>query len=229
MKTRTWVTGIALAAALGTSGLIGSAWAAPGKGGDRDRNGSDRKVSQDRYQDRNNRQDRNWNTRDRNWDGRQDRRWDGQRTVTYRPTQVVARRLSQGRIAVRVGSGRLYYDQGRFYTHGPSGFAWVTAPIGARIPRLPFGVSIIYRSGTPYYYFAGAYYMRDVAANGYTVVPAPQVADNFDTIVMTDGSSLTGYYMGGDESTIQFQVGGTIYDVDRADIVSLSLAQSNAN
>lgn len=225
MKTKGWITGIAMAAALGTSGLIGSAWAQPGRGGDRDRNDSDRKVSQDRNQNRN--QDRN-DQQYRSWDGRQDRSWGSRRIVTYRPTHVAVRRLSPGRIAVRVGQGRFFYEQGRFYMRGPSGFAWVTAPIGARIPALPFGVSIIHSSGMPYYYFAGTYYVRDAAANGYTVVPPPQAADNFDTIVMTDGSSLTGHYLGGDESTIQFQVGGTIYDVDRADIVSLSLAQPNA-
>ena len=145
-------------------------------------------------------------------------------SIAYRPTRFTQRNLSPSRVVVTVGRNRYFYDGGRFFRSGPYGYTLVAAPLGAWVPRLPFGFTIVYNGALPYYYCAGTYYASDPSNGGYVVANPPQSANNFDVITMADGSSLTGHYVGGTETTIQFEVGGTIYDVDRANVVSVSLA-----
>jgi hypothetical protein len=216
MKMRT-----ALMALMVSTMLAPAAVADRGSGRDsRDRGRDERGGDRNSTQDRGHGNDRGRGN-ERAGDHREDR---GGYRAMYSPTRYTMRTLSRARLIVSVGRDRFYYDQGRFFRPGTYGYMWVAAPFGARIPRLPLGFTIRYYSGRPYYYCAGTYYTYDAPAGDYVVTNPPPSASNFDVIVMTDGSSLAGLYLGGDENTIHFEVGGTIYDVDRSNVVSLSLA-----
>ena len=50
----------------------------------------------------------------------------------------------------------------------------VPAPMGAVVPMLPPGYTVVYMGGLPYYYYGNAYYAA--APNGYVVTAPPAVA-----------------------------------------------------
>jgi len=61
-----------------------------------------------------------------------------------------------------------------FYRSTPAGYVVVPAPMGAVVPALPPGYTIVYMGGMPYYYYGNAYYAA--APNGYVVTAPPAIA-----------------------------------------------------
>jgi len=117
------------------------------------------------------------------------------------------------------------FHNGRFYRHRGNAYFLDRAPIGARVHRLPRGFAVFQIGGRPFYYFGGVYYIYDQPQDDYEVVEQPATTQPIlDVLVMTDGTSLSGHYLGGTEDTIEFEVGGETYEIDRADAVTLTLA-----
>jgi uncharacterized protein YgiM (DUF1202 family) len=81
--------------------------------------------------------------------------------------------LPAGHRTVYVGRSRYFYRSGVFYTHGPSGYVVVRAPIGAVIAAPPAGCRTVVVGGATYYDYNGDYYQN--APRGYVVVQAPPV------------------------------------------------------
>lgn len=78
----------------------------------------------------------------------------------------------RGHEHVRVGKHDYYHRNGRFFRPGPKGLIAVRAPIGAIIPSLPVGFSMVLAGGTNFFQAAGTYYNR--VPSGYMVVEEPR-------------------------------------------------------
>jgi hypothetical protein len=79
-----------------------------------------------------------------------------------------------GIVAVSVAGASLLYSAGMFYRSTPAGYVVVPAPMGAVVPALPPGYTVVYMGGVPYYYYGNAYYAA--APNGYVVTAPPAIA-----------------------------------------------------
>jgi hypothetical protein len=77
-------------------------------------------------------------------------------------------------VALSIAGAEFLYTAGMFYRSTPAGYVVVPAPMGAVVPALPPGYTVVYMGGTPYYYYGNAYYM--VAPNGYVVTAPPAIA-----------------------------------------------------
>ncbi|MBU1002344.1 MAG: hypothetical protein KKE73_07445 [Proteobacteria bacterium] len=76
-------------------------------------------------------------------------------------------------LTIMVGGVRYFYGGGIFYHRGSHGYAVVAAPMGAMIPILPPGHSMVVVAGATYYVHSGVYYLA--SPPGYVVVPSPLV------------------------------------------------------
>jgi hypothetical protein len=79
-----------------------------------------------------------------------------------------------GIVALSVAGASLLYSAGMFYRSTPAGYVIVPAPMGAVVPALPPGYTVVYMGGMPYYYYGNAYYAA--APNGYVVTAPPAIA-----------------------------------------------------
>ena len=79
-----------------------------------------------------------------------------------------------GIVAISVAGASLLYSAGMFYRSTPAGYVVVPAPMGAVVPALPPGYTVVYMGGMPYYYYGNAYYAA--APNGYVVTTPPAIA-----------------------------------------------------
>ena len=79
-----------------------------------------------------------------------------------------------GIVALSVAGMSLLYSAGMFYRTTPAGYVVVPAPMGAVVPALPPGYTVVYMGGNPYYYYGNAYYAA--APNGYVVTAPPAIA-----------------------------------------------------
>ena len=79
-----------------------------------------------------------------------------------------------GIVALSVAGMSLLYSAGMFYRTTPAGYVVVPAPMGAVVPALPPGYTVVYMGGMPYYYYGNAYYAA--APNGYVVTAPPAIA-----------------------------------------------------
>lgn len=79
-----------------------------------------------------------------------------------------------GIVALSIAGASLLYSAGMFYRSTPAGYVVVPAPMGAVVPALPPGYTVVYMGGMPYYYYGNAYYAA--APNGYVVTPPPAIA-----------------------------------------------------
>ena len=79
-----------------------------------------------------------------------------------------------GIVALSIAGVEFLYTAGMFYRSTPAGYVVVPAPMGAVVPVLPPGYTVVYMGGTPYYYYGNAYYA--VAPNGYMVTAPPAIA-----------------------------------------------------
>ena len=79
-----------------------------------------------------------------------------------------------GIVALSIAGAEFLYSAGMFYRSTPAGYVVVPAPMGAVVPALPPGYTVVYMGGMPYYYYGNAYYT--VAPNGYVVTAPPAIA-----------------------------------------------------
>jgi hypothetical protein len=79
-----------------------------------------------------------------------------------------------GIVALSIAGAEFLYSAGMFYRTTPGGYMVVPAPMGAVVPALPPGYTVVYMGGRPYYYYGNAYYMA--APNGYVVTAPPAIA-----------------------------------------------------
>jgi hypothetical protein len=138
---------------------------------------------------------------------------------TEKPPAVASLPASHKKVTVK--GSPFYYNAGVWYNHGPSGYVIVAAPIGARIVKLPASHTTVVVGGVTYYHYYGAYYRCDRDRNEYYVVEAPVEPQREDIATLIDGEVMRGRYLGGDESTVEFQVGDEVYIIDVTDIVSI--------
>ena len=113
----------------------------------------------------------------------------------------------------------------------------VPAPIGARVRVLPFGFATFNIGLVPYYYFGGVYYRYIPDEDVYVVVQKPgeapaataatTPADNNDKVVLTDGTTLSGVFVGAGEDSVQFQVNGEIRSIPVTKITAINFAPSS--
>jgi len=79
-----------------------------------------------------------------------------------------------GIVAVSLAGASLLYSAGMFYRSTPAGYVVMPAPMGAVVPGLPPGYTVVYMNGVPYYYYGNTYYAA--APNGYVVTTPPAIA-----------------------------------------------------
>jgi len=79
-----------------------------------------------------------------------------------------------GIVALSIAGAEFLYTAGMFYRSTPAGYVVVPAPMGAVVPTLPPGYTVVYMRGMPYYYYGNAYYAA--APNGYVVTAPPAIA-----------------------------------------------------
>jgi hypothetical protein len=136
--------------------------------------------------------------------------------------------------AVMVHGQRYFYSDGYFYRPYRRGYMLTPAPLGARINVLPFGFLTLRVGTIPYYYFGGVYYQYIPDENVYVVVQKPSgasptttaVSDNNDRAILTDGTTLSGVFMGASEDSVQFQVSGEVRSIPVTKITSINFAPS---
>jgi Family of unknown function (DUF6515) len=135
---------------------------------------------------------------------------------------------------VVVHGRRYFYGGGFFYRPGRWGYVAIPAPLGARIRVLPFGYMGFRIGPVPYYYFGGVYYRYIPDENVYVVVEKPSGApaattssnDNNDKAVLTDGTTLSGVFIGATQDSVQFQVNGEVQNIPITKITSIDFAPS---
>ncbi len=137
-----------------------------------------------------------------------------------RPHVVTA--LPPQHIKVVVKDNDYFFHSGAWYTHGPAGYKLIIAPRGARVKVLPVGYAVVVIGGINYYHYYGAYYRFDDQTAEYYVVDPPEEVQTTDVLYLVDGDILKGTYLGGNEDTVQFQVGEDVNEIDLTDIVSIS-------
>ena len=152
-----------------------------------------------------------------------------QRRVTVTRHRAEVARLPRERTRVVVAGKEFFYSRGVFYRSGPKGYVTVAAPLGARIRVLPVGYVTIRIGAIPYYYYYGAYYQFDPVAKVYTVVGPPagttaQPVSTLDKIELVDGRTLQGTFVGGTNTTVQFEVDGAIQEIPIEQIISIVFA-----
>jgi hypothetical protein len=122
-----------------------------------------------------------------------------------------------------------YFHQGVFYRKGPRGYVITLAPIGARIRFLPRGYITLHFGAIPYFYYYGTYYRYYPEEKVYVVVENPrqnnpEYQSATDILYMTYGRTLEGVFLGGTQSTIQFETKEGIQEIPVAEVISISFA-----
>ncbi|MGO9481785.1 MAG: DUF6515 family protein [Candidatus Kryptoniota bacterium] len=144
--------------------------------------------------------------------------------------------LPRNHYTVFVGRRNYFYSGGYFYRRARRGYVSVLPPIGARIRVLPVGF-VSFRIGPlAYYYWGGAYYQYMPDENVYVVVNRPNGAPNSsasntssesqDEAVLTNGTTLSGVFMGASADSVQFQVNGEIRSIPITGVSSITFAPS---
>ena len=82
--------------------------------------------------------------------------------------------LPAGYVTIRLADVMYYYCDGVYYTHTPSGYVVVSAPVGATVTGLPDGYRTLVYDHATYYIYDRAYYVKD--PGGYVVVTPPPSA-----------------------------------------------------
>jgi hypothetical protein len=112
-----------------------------------------------------------------------------------------------------------------FHSHG-----FYYPRIGARFSFLPHG-HISFRIGDfRFYSYHGVYYRYDPVIRSYIVIEKPPIktvyqSTKWDRITLMDGSTIEGVYIGGDDETVQFEVGDAILEIPMSEIKVLSFSQ----
>ena len=135
---------------------------------------------------------------------------------------------------VVVGGRRFFYSGGYFYRGGRRGYFMVTAPLGARIRVLPYGFWSFNVGPVPYYCFGGVYYQYIPDENIYVVVQKPNGApssppaanDTEDRATLTDGTTVSGTFVGADADSVHFEVNGQLQSISISKVTSINFAPS---
>jgi len=135
---------------------------------------------------------------------------------------IVLKSLPSGHVKIVVGRGHRYYHRGVFYRHGPNGYTVTVAPRGARVKLLPVGYTTVVVKGVHYYHYYGAYYRYLDDDHVYVVVEPPVEVATADVVTLVDGDSLKGTFLGGSETTIDFEIDGEVWEIDLVEIVSIT-------
>lgn len=136
---------------------------------------------------------------------------------------------------VIVGGRRYFYNGGYFYRGGGHGYVLIPAPIGARIRVLPFGFMTFHVGPLAYYYYDGTYYNYLPDQNVYVVVEKPSGAtppassDTQDKLILTDGTTLSGIFVGASADSVEFQVNNEVRSIPITGITSVTFAPSTYN
>lgn len=144
--------------------------------------------------------------------------------------QKIVKNLPHGHHKVYVGKSHFYFHHGHFYRPVRQGFAIVSAPIGARIHALPAGVVSFRLGPITYYHYLGTYYRYDPAHRVYVVVRNPREDryrddSNYDRIKLYSGKVLYGRYLGGTDTTIEFETNEDIYEFGLDEIEYIKFAR----
>jgi hypothetical protein len=137
-----------------------------------------------------------------------------------RPHVVSALPLQHVKVVIK--DKDYFFHAGSWYAHGPDGYKLIVAPRGARVKVLPVGYAVVVIGGINYYHYYGAYYRFDDQTAEYYVADPPEETQTTDVLYLVDGNVLKGTYLGGNEDTVQFQVGEDVNEIDLTDIVSIS-------
>jgi hypothetical protein len=89
----------------------------------------------------------------------------------WHPVGYLAAVLTRDAILLSIANQQYYYDQGVYYQPSGSGYAVVSAPIGALVSFLPPGYETTTVGNDEYFYYGGTFYIN--TGNGYQVVAAP--------------------------------------------------------
>lgn len=136
-----------------------------------------------------------------------------------------------------------FFYGGVFYRYDIYNYYYyvVPAPIGFHVPRLPYGVNLVYVNGRTYYYYYDTYYAYDCGSNVYIVVDPPQGVDEnedgdpdevsanlptpgYDRIILIGGSSVEGVFLGGDSQTVDLGVGSDTLHINLTEVVRIDFA-----
>ncbi len=147
--------------------------------------------------------------------GRQSRRGAGRQHAR------VVHQLPPGHVKVIVGQQPYFFHAGVFYRNATSGFSIIAGPIGARISVLPRGHRTIVVGGLDYYVYFGTYYRYFPDDRVYVVVEPPVDASGADVIYMLDGESMVGRFVGGNKTSVRFEVEGEVHHVPITEIVAI--------
>jgi hypothetical protein len=143
------------------------------------------------------------------------------------PVKVV--KLPPAHKKITVGGFHYFYHHGVFYKKGPKDYVVVKAPVGARLKVLPAGYVTVHVGKVPYYRYYGTYYVYDHDEEVYVVTEPPEEVESseevaLDQMVLIDGTTIEGVYMGGTKNIVQFEVEGEIKDIPVEEIVSIHYA-----
>ncbi len=106
-------------------------------------------------------------------------------------------------------------------------------PFGARLRFLPFGFWSFRIGPALYYYGGGSYFQYLPDEDVYVVVPKPSQApasptttSNDDVAHLTDGTTVSGVFVGATADSIQFQVKDEVRSIPITQIKSIDFAPS---
>ncbi len=151
------------------------------------------------------------------------------RGVPHVPSRMF--RIPPNHEKVFVGGRPYFYHNGYFYRGWGGRYTLFYPPIGARLRFLPYGFWSFYVGPNLYYYGGGAYFQYYPDQRIYVVVPKPNDAPaapsgNEDVMNLTDGSTLTGVFVGATPDTIRFQVKDDIKNIPITQVKSVTFAPS---
>ncbi len=147
------------------------------------------------------------------------------------PTHLMS--LPPNHTRIFAGGRPYFYHNGYFYRGWRrGGYVLFHPPIGARFRFLPYGFWGFNIGPAMYYYGGGVYFQYIPDQNAYVVVPRPgqapaAPASDEDVMYMTDGSSLSGVFVGASADSIQFQVKNEVRTVPITQVKSINFAPSS--
>lgn len=141
----------------------------------------------------------------------------------------VVKNLPHGHQKLHVGKSKYYYHHGRYYQPKHQGYSVVKAPVGARIHTLPTGFVKFKLGPITYYHHLGSYYRYDSARRVYFVVEKPRQRvkaqhSEYDKLVLVDGETIYGRYLGGTRTIIEFEAFDEIFEYPIEDVKYLEFA-----
>jgi Family of unknown function (DUF6515) len=157
-----------------------------------------------------------------------------QRMRVAQERQAPARflRMPPNHVKVYAGNRPYYYHNGYFYRGWRGSYVLFHPPFGARFRFLPYGFWSFHIGPALYFYGGGAYFQYLPDENAYVVVPKPNQApaspsSDEDVMNLTDGSTLSGVFVGATADSVQFQVKNEVHSVPITQVKSINFAPSS--